>query len=62
MKNWSAFVRHARSFHVTATEQRFKVEEWSKDKSAFIANPARWQQEFDDFELLLDALIRHATG
>jgi hypothetical protein len=61
VRNWSAFARHARSFHVSPINQGFKAEEWSKEKSAFIANPVRWREEYESFDALLDGLIQHAT-
>jgi hypothetical protein len=60
-RNWSAFSRRARSFHVTPTKQGFSAEEWSKEKSAFVANPVRWREEYEGFDAMLDGLIQHAT-
>jgi predicted dienelactone hydrolase len=42
-------------------DHRFGAEEWSKEKSAFVANPARWHEEYESFDALLDGLIQHAT-
>jgi hypothetical protein len=60
-RSWSTFVRYARSFHVSPVDHRFGAEEWSKDKSAFVANPIRWREEYESFDALLDGLIQHAT-
>lgn len=59
--SWSAFARHARSFHVSLIDNRFRAEEWSKEKSAFVANPVPWREEYDGFDALLGGLIQHAT-
>lgn len=56
LKSPRVYFKHARAFYLQRSEESLSIEEWTKEKWSWVADPA-WREEFSPNQL--DELIDH---
>jgi hypothetical protein len=60
LKRPRAYLNRARSFHLKRTEEHLSIEEWRREKGAWVADEPIWQRKFKlgEMEKLVKYLIK----
>lgn len=63
LKSSRAYFKHARAFYLQKSKESLSIEEWTKEKWSWVAEPA-WKKEFrpDQLDELIDYLIETTSS